>query len=549
MIETYIKRTLVERDINVVGTSTTDEYDVYIIEDGTAVEYTAYTVTETIIQEDVGFTCFINGVEYKLEGSINIQEQVGNNTSSTIRVLVEDQETPKSLDIVEIFNGNRRIFFGQCGIPKSPQYVSIYQPKIYDLICNNGNAILQNRIVNSAYANRTITAIVESLYNNYIESEGFVLGTISDIEIVIDVYTAPDINLREVLNELAEICGASWGIDNNKTFYFIVEDEFPVFEVEISDDFMPIEQGMQYVTKDIDQRTVQTIKGATQQTDLQTEYFTYVEDENDILVDYPIIQKPTIYVNTIEVDSQYIGVKGIDDSNPDIIFFFSFNSQIVTYNDSTDFLVADDDITIEYYGQFPIRIVETNDTKIDEISELTGTSGRIENVIYDSTIQTSEDATTVALALLSNYDEARGEITLTLNDEVLNKYGYTINDFNLLAAINFNIEVFDIVGKFVIVERNVYIKNDFLKNVTLKLVDRNFLRSYGQVLKDYQKVQTLTFRDEEIIINRIEQTDNLNLNSGIELRKDIGYFPTSSSVPVDGQIFFPYIQNDVFPSF
>ena len=44
----------------------------------------------------------INGMEYDAETEFSIKEKTGNKTSSSIRVRVDGQPTPKAGDIIEI---------------------------------------------------------------------------------------------------------------------------------------------------------------------------------------------------------------------------------------------------------------------------------------------------------------------------------------------------------------------------------------------------------------------------------------------------------------
>ena len=118
-------------------------------------------------------TAYINGTAYQAERDFYISEQSGNKTSSEIAVLVEDQPIPVSGDIIELKDGTTTLFWGTCGIPKSPKYSTGLEQNIYRITCGNANSILANRIVNVAYQNYTVTQIVNDLYTNYISQEKY----------------------------------------------------------------------------------------------------------------------------------------------------------------------------------------------------------------------------------------------------------------------------------------------------------------------------------------------------------------------------------------
>ena len=126
----------------------------------------------------------INGITYRALREFSIEEQTGNNTSSTISVVVDDvlsQPIPVSGDIIELIDTDSggRIFYGQCGIPKSPKFQTGRELLVYSIVCSNANAILANRIINVSYKGWTVSAIVQDLYTRYIADEGITLGQIT----------------------------------------------------------------------------------------------------------------------------------------------------------------------------------------------------------------------------------------------------------------------------------------------------------------------------------------------------------------------------------
>jgi len=274
---------------------------------------------------------YINGIPYTTLREFSVTEKAGNKTSSEISVEVaEAQAAPVSGDIVELRDGDEIMFWGTCGIPRSPKYQTGRERRIYRITCGNANAILGRRIINVAYQNNTISQIVNKLFDNYVSVEGISLGMISDISVVLERYTGSNYNLQTALNELADLVGATWHISNDRKFYFLKVEDFPRFPRVINAEFM-LGTDMQHTTKDYKVRTVQYIAGATDTTSPQTEHFAYDGAQKTFITSFPLIREPTVYINDVQVDPACIGVNGIDDSNPNILFAFSYNSQIVTY--------------------------------------------------------------------------------------------------------------------------------------------------------------------------------------------------------------------------
>lgn len=466
--------------------------------------------------------CRINGTAYEMTNNFSIAEQAGNKSSTTINVLVEGQPVPLAGDVVEIIDtyDNSTAFWGICGIPKSPKYKTLFDKQVYSIVCQSANALLSNRIINVAYQGYTITQIVQDLFNKYIAAEGITLGVISNIAITLEVYTASNYNLQTALNELSNMCSATWKVDENKQFQFIVQEDFPVFPQEINADYL-LGAEMQHTTRDYSTRTVQYISGATDATSPQTETFTYDGEQKAFDVVFPIITKPTIKVNGTTVASSRIGVNGIDDNNPNILFAFSYNSQTVAYK-STTYLTAGDKVVITYVGQFPIRLASYNWSKIDEIAQKTGTSGYREQVYLATDIKSVAAAQQLASALLEQFESATEEVTFYLLSDQLYALGMTLADMEVLTQISINLPDINIVGDYVITERTLspaYADMDNAKGkyrINLKLMSRNYLKSYGEVLSDLRRdINQLSVRADDTIVMGQEVIERIKMRETI----------------------------------
>ena len=450
----------------------------------------------------------INGVEYDAETDFSITEQAGNKTSSTFNVVVYDQPTPKAGDVFELqADDGTTLFLGTCGIPRSPKYETGLEKRVYKIVCGNANSILSYRIVNVAYQGLTVTEIVQNLFNRYISEEGITLGQISSVDVTLDVYTAADYNLQDALNELADLVGAVWQVSNDRVFDFIVRADFPAFPQVIDADFL-IGTAYQHTTKDYKVRTVQYVTGATDSTTQQTEIYTWDGEARTITVSFPIAQKPSISINGTPVPSNQIGVNGIDDENPDIVFAWSYDSQVITIKQQSA-LASGDTIQVSYIGMFPIRVVSYNAPKIAEVAEKTGTSGKKEMVQLATDITTTADALQLAQSLLQQYDEATGELSLWLLSSQLYASGMTLDDVSLLTKMTFDLPQFGIVGEFVICERKLSLHTaadgNYWENLKIELLlrDRNLMKSSGEVISNlYRNVNQLTIRQDDIVIEQ-----------------------------------------------
>ena len=454
---------------------------------------------------------YINGVQYDAEWDFEISEQSGNKTSTSISVRVEDQPIPLSGDIIQLVDeqpsGNTVLFWGVCGIPKSPEYETGLEWPIYEITCGNANSILAYRIANVAYQDYTISQIVQALFNQYVQAEGITLGQISNIDLALEVYTAKDMNLQDVLNELADYVGAVWEIRPDKTFWFLAEADFPVFPQTMDMDFF-FGGGLKSNTKDYKQRTVQYISGATDFTSTQTETFTYDGEQQSFTLAFPLARQPSITVNGTPVPSDLIGVSGLSDNNQDVVFVYAYNSQTVSYKENTKYLTQGDTVVFSYTGIFPIRVVVTNDAKIAEIANLTGTSGRREMVQLANNVTTQADAITLANSLLAQFSTYTGEVEFFIFSDQLAALGMTLQNVEILTQMTFDLPSLGISGTYVIVERTMtpaYADMTDAPNklqVNLRLVNRDYLKSYGETISDLRRdINQLSIRPDDLVVN------------------------------------------------
>lgn len=471
---------------------------------------------------------YIGGVAYKLGADYSISEQAANKIASDISVVLDEgQPIPKSGEIIEVRDdkAGEVYFLGVCGIPKSPKFTSPFNVKTYSLTCSNANGILARRVVNVAYKGYTVTQIVQALFDKYIAAEGFTLGGISEIPITLNIYTAADYGLQYCLDELAEYVSGAWYCTNDRRFYFTAKDDFVPFPRVIERGFIPITD-LEVKVKDTDMRTSQIISGGKSETTEQREDFVYDGEEKNFSVSFSVSKKPVILVNMNVVPPEKIGVKGLNDTDNSFMFLFAHDSAVISYNalyngTSPPPLVTGDAVQIRYVGLFPIRAIVQNTDTIGEIAARTGTSGIIDNVKLDKSVRDIGDAVQLGNTLLKNYGASRTELKGWFTVREAQALGLSFDDFQLLRRWTFNLPEYGAVGDYVLTERTLapFIKGGGVDNlkITLKLVDRAYLQSYGQVFEELSKaVSQLSIREDEIVVDVETSTE------GREFAEEIG---------------------------
>ncbi len=436
---------------------------------------------------------------------------------------------PSPFDEVKITDDDGTVLFtGVIGIPSSPQYSTGFETRVFSLQVQSANTLLQRRTVNEAWQGKTTSFIVNELFTKYIADEGITLGGISTLTFEYEVYTSARLYIADILDELAAPVGATWHIDAQKRFWFQVKDDFTT--VSAPEHITKLQK----TVSSLDSRTVQIISGAKQQTSEQTETFTWVANQSSVTVNYPLVQTPTITINGSPVG---VGVSGLDDTDASKIFLWSNESATIKLNsNATTKPSAGDTVVVTYFGYFFIEIEQLNTAKIAEIRATTGSSGRIERVSTDTSIESYTDGLAVANALLERYADADETVTCELT---------SLTNTDIMTVWTFNKPDFDIVGDYVIVKRTIKRLTDDLLRVTLELKNKNYWMKYGTVYADFDKaITSLSIRSDTVIV-KPERTSvsDIDITSTI-----VGYGGDVIQYPTTGAYADPIILEEFYPT-
>lgn len=500
---------------------------------------------------------YINRYPYELASDFEISEKTGSKISSTFTVRVDGQPFPRAGDILEVKDNenNVNLFLGVIGIPKSPVYRSTLDPNEITLTCNNANAILGRRYANVAYEDKYVHEIVSAIFNKYVIGEGIMLGTISETAIKLNKYVAGDKLVNFVLDELATLVGGTWVITNDRVFHFMVQEDFPKYSRTITSEFL-LGSEMQRAEKSMDLRTVQIVNGATERTSKQTEEFLFDSSEPSVFnVDFALAEQPIIYINGNEVDASRVGIYGLDEFSSDessVWFLWGSQSKMLRYNTQCNQLKIGDTLKVEYIGTFGIRVTVRNEEAIADMAERTGFSGVIENSITNYQLQSQADVRTYANGLLENFGKSQGEVRFWGYIRQFKQIGVDIGQLALNTQVAFALPEINITGAYVIVERTfrpfVYDYDGTMDNlrVDFKLVDRNFVQSYGDTLNAYQREKgNLSIREDDQIIDTDPLSEEIiTLSEEVEIAAQIVnriYCTSISEFSATGSLASPLI--------
>ena len=468
----------------------------------------------------------INGTAYTAESHFSIKQQAGAISTSDIDVLVPSTASvPVARSAVQILNDGTPFFYGYITSVETPEFCTGRESQRYRLELTSAESVLKNRLVSEALVNTTTTDIVQTLFDNYISEEGFTLGEISYITRSWDTWNKAYYNLYSALQDLADDCGALFYISPDKKFYF--QQKSDLTQIDIPEHVTSLKR-----TETADSMiTQQTIAGATEETDTQTEQFLWsVEPEayqSSCTLAYPVASITAVYIGEslstgmswTQVD---FGVKGTDDDDATKTFLYTTGSTTLAVNGKAVTKPSSSlpYVKVVYVGTYDIIVTDTNNTLQSEIAKLNGTSGKIEAYTSDSTIETFQDADTTATNLLDKNNERSEEISAKCHG---------IDDTGLYMVWNIQNTDARISGVYVIVERTI---EDFGPDaffITVKLKNRNLYSRYGTVLKSDEK----TKKSDTLVYKTAIYTETLTAVENWTVTKDvIGFlhFPASSGI-------------------
>lgn len=463
----------------------------------------------------------ISGEVYKTSTRYSIKQQAGDVSVSDIDVLVSNgQRIPRAMEQVQILFDDVPFFFGIVQTVESPDYSSGKESARYRLTVQSGEVMFQWRLVSESLDDVYTHDIIQTLFDNYIASEGITLGKISVTERFYQRYTASYLKLSDCLKELSDAIGASVSISADKKFYFLTQDAIEQINAPENITALKLEEAA------VDLRTVQIVTGASEETSQQTQQTTWAEGQKTVTLGYQVSSFDGATINGTICG---VGVIGLDEEDVNKTFLYKFSSQVVTLNNNALIKpVAGDNVVMVYKGFFDIIVTNTNDQLRDELKLLNGSSGNIESLHVDETLTTFGDADSVSRDLLTANGARDQTITVTCKD---------INKSGLFLSWYINRTDLGIVGNFVIVERAI---SDFGDTwlIRLKLKNKGFFSRYGTVLKKVEKV----IRPESLVYKQTSIGDTATSTDSFIF--DIGnmiYFPTSGALLSDPELpgFYP----------
>lgn len=336
------------------------------------------------------------------------------------------------------YSGNL-IFGGFTFFPKKINPIGT-DALFFDIQAVDQQCIADRYLVAEAYTGQYAGVIVQDLMTKYLSADGVTVGGIQN-GTLLDVVKFPRIGtVTDALDQLAEICGFIWYIDYDKKLYFMerstvtagfnIVDNSAIVNVNVRQDRSKY-------------RNRQYIRGGTTATDspITNESPSPKPDgvARTFVLRYPVAQAPTIYINSVAVPANQVGINGIDGQVTPLQWYWTYGSNTITQDDTQTVLSTTDTITIDYIGLLPLLVVVEDTEAIATRATIENLSGVYESLEALPNVNNKQQALDIAYGRLAKYTKIERELTYEtytnglsagqIQTVDLTKYGITSGEF------------------------------------------------------------------------------------------------------------------------
>lgn len=322
-------------------------------------------------------TVYVNGVD--VTGSVfigssgsqgfSISEILTGTTNGTLVLVEEDAPTGPTLDVqigheVIIEHKTGRIFGGAIeDLSRSnPGQSNVI---FYNLQLKDYSACLSRRLVAASFEDlgdpvtQTAGSIITTLHTNFLSDGCITLGQIDDGPLI-QKANFDYVTVESALNDLQRLTGNTyfWKVDPWKRLTFRERTAVAApYEIdETREKILDIE----FTSSREAYRNRQFVRGGKAETVPRTEEFEGDDKQETFTLTLPVFAKPIIEVNTVAVSPSAIGIKGVDEDTPGILWLYGVDDDVVAAETAPG---AGDDIEITYQGLFPIIVQRDNNSE------------------------------------------------------------------------------------------------------------------------------------------------------------------------------------------
>jgi hypothetical protein len=277
----------------------------------------------------------------------------------------------------------------------------------YDLSASDFTSLADKRIIAKVYTNELAGDIVKDIIDILLVNEGVIYGTIQD-GVVIKKAVFDYKTTAQAMDYLAELCGFSWYIDENKALQFFSRESnvapFPLNDSVFHSNFKQVSNLDQY-------RNVQFTRGGRGETGLQTDEKPSPKPDGQtrtFTLRFPLATKPIIKIDSVVVAPEDIGING-KDANKE--WYYTINGNTIT-QDLTLTPLNTEIVEVTYKGYRNLFGRVENPSQINIRKQFdAGTSGIYEKITEEKSIADPLQLTQFNKSLVDRYGKIDGRVT------------------------------------------------------------------------------------------------------------------------------------------
>lgn len=326
--------------------------------------------------------------------------------------LAKDIQLQEGMAVL-IEDGVNRIFAGEIQRFRDREEAGI---TYYSVGCIDYNGILDRVLIAEAYDNMTAGDIVRAIHGLKLEAEGITLGLVDDGPVssrsVFDWLPA-----SQAMNDIEQITGIIWNVSYHKVldFYHAGAHVAP-FDLNSESRYSNLN-----LERNRDKyRNVQVFRPGMLETTLQTETPSPAPDGSSrtFIVRFPIAKKPRIFLDSVEVDPDDIGVNGLNAPGTKK-WYFSRQSNQISQDYEEPVLDVGTSLQVIYTGLYNRVFVVEQGNEIATRQEIEGGSGRHEHYDDKATVDDVATADQCITGLLRKFGHIANVLTYNTEEHGL----------------------------------------------------------------------------------------------------------------------------------
>jgi len=329
-----------------------------------------------------------------LSGTLSIDERVEERSVCSFDVR-DDSGTSHFLKGQQVWvrDWNHNVVFA--GVIESVEEVLLpgTTALVHSIEVTDWHYLADKRVIAEAWEDTLAGDIVKDIIADVLTYEGVTEGTIEDGPVIsecIFVY----ISGTEALAELAEKAGFTWWIDCDKALHFRSHlanvAPWSLTGADAMEETITISRG------NPEYRNRQYIMGGLAETDPQTEEFAGDGKTATFLLGYPVKSITSVKVNDVEKTVGVRGTVGMD-------WYYSEQQVGLTQDSGDARLLVTDILEVVYIGFYDVIAAAEASSAVSDRAAIEGSTGYVESVVVDGSIQTVVAAEELANAKLDHF--------------------------------------------------------------------------------------------------------------------------------------------------